>query len=114
MSGYNPMDTRAQERAQAEQADKARRDQREYSDDLNRVMSNKSGRRFMRRLLAETGVYRESFDPNALRMAHREGERNVGLRLLAAVQSACPERYLEMLQEHSKDERSSNDRSTSN
>jgi hypothetical protein len=33
-------------------------------------------------------------------MAYAEGERNIGLRLMAELVLASPERYLEMLAEH--------------
>ncbi|WP_059413440.1 Bbp19 family protein [Cupriavidus basilensis] len=113
MTGYNPMDTRAQERASQERAKQAQQMERALSDDLNRIMSNKSGRRFVLHLLNLAGTYRSCFDPNALQMARMEGERNVGLKLQALIEAVCPDRYLEMLSEHMKHERS-NDRPNAN
>lgn len=107
MNGYDPTDTRAIERSRAEQVRKAQQERRVLLDDVSRLMSRKDGRRIVRHLLGEAGTYQTSFSTNALQMAHSEGRRDVGLRLLALIQEACPERYLEMLTEQMKDDRSS-------
>lgn len=67
--------------------------------DLKRVMSNKAGRRFVYRQLEIAGVWRGSFNTNALSMAFNEGARNQGLRLLAEITEHCFDRYTEMMQE---------------
>jgi hypothetical protein len=51
------------------------------------------------RLLERAGVWRLSFNTNALTMAFHEGMRNEGLRLLAQIAAHCPDRYTEMLKE---------------
>lgn len=107
MNGYDPTDIRAQERARQEQDLRAQREQRILLDDVARLMSRKEGRRFVRHLLGAAGTYQSCFSTNALQMAHSEGKREVGQYLLVLIQQACPERYLEMLSEHLKDERSS-------
>jgi len=68
-------------------------------NDLKWLMSNKRGRRFVYRLLERAGVWRLSFNTNALSMAFAEGTRNEGLRLLAQLTEHCLDRYTEMLQE---------------
>jgi len=68
-------------------------------NDLKWLMSNKRGRRFVHRLLERAGVWRLSFNTNALSMAFAEGTRNEGLRLLAQLTEHCLDRYTEMLQE---------------
>ncbi len=68
-------------------------------DDMKWLMSNKRGRRFVARLLERAGVWRLSFNTNALTMAFNEGTRNEGLRLLAQITAHCPDRYTEMLKE---------------
>lgn len=68
-------------------------------NDLKWLMSNKRGRRFVFRLLERAGVWRLSFNTNALSMAFNEGARNEGLRLMALITQHCADRYSEMLKE---------------
>lgn len=99
MSNFDPLDIRSQERAQADADDRARLAVQIEIDDLKWLMGNKRGRRFMARLLERAGVWRLSFNTNALTMAFNEGTRNEGLRLLAQITAHCPDRYTEMLKE---------------
>ena len=102
MNHYDPTDLRGQEQAQAD-ADAAARAAADLElGDLKWLMSNKRGRRFVHRLLERSGVFRLSFDQNALRMAFNEGTRNEGLRLIAQLTEHCSERYIEMLTEAKK------------
>lgn len=76
----------------------ARRLERE---DLAALMSEAHGRRFMHRLLGMSGVFRSSYtmgDPH--HTAFREGERNVGNRLLASLIEEHAELYALMLKEN--------------
>jgi hypothetical protein len=78
-----------------------RRD-RELSDHeegiaVTTLMSSSAGRRFIYDLLDACHIYSTSYSDNASRMAFQEGERNIGLRLVAVIQRACPQRYNEML-----------------
>lgn len=99
MSNFDPLDIRSQERVQAEADDRTRLALQTEIDDLKWLMSNKRGRRFVARLLERAGVWRLSFNTNALTMAFNEGTRNEGLRLLAQITAHCPDRYTEMLKE---------------
>lgn len=54
---------------------------------LKAIMGLKQGRKWMYWLLSECHVFAQVFDKNALVMAHSEGERNVGLKVLAELQS---------------------------
>ena len=67
-------------------------------------MSNKRGRRVMYGLLERAGVWRLSFNTNALQMAFNEGNRNWGLSLTATVSEHCPEQYALMLKEHTEND----------
>jgi hypothetical protein len=91
---YNdPTDLRGQE-AEKRQADARRRVVRENEvADIKWVMSSKKGRRLMWRWLGISGVFRLSFDQNAMRMAFNEGNRNLGLQLLTEVMDLCPEMF---------------------
>jgi hypothetical protein len=62
-------------------------------------MAEPIGRAWFYDFLSTCHIYQTSFTPNALTMAHAEGERNVGLRLLADLVEASPDLYLQMLKE---------------
>ena len=66
---------------------------------LNKVMSEVAGREYFFDLLASCHLYSTSFGTNALMMAFREGERNVGIRIGADLNEASPDLYLKMFQE---------------
>ena len=99
MSHSDPFDLQSQDRAIAGNSDKAKLAQQVEIDDMKWLMSNKRGRRFVCRLLERAGVWRISFNTNALTMAFNEGQRNEGLRLMSQISIHCAERYAEMLKE---------------
>lgn len=101
---HDPLDLAGQERASADKAKEERRQREKSQSDLRHVMNSKEGRRFIWRLLGETGIYRQSFSSDPLLMARNEGERNIGLKLLAELMEACPKRYLDAQNESMKDE----------
>lgn len=86
------------------QVKKARKDA-EFNDALRldvikNVMSAPAGRRWMYGLMEMCHCFHTSFiagAPDAT--AFREGERNIGLQIIADVQSASPDLYLTMIQE---------------
>jgi hypothetical protein len=109
VSDYDPTDLRGQE---ARKAEKAARDRlaREVEDgDLKWLASSKRGRRIIWRLLTQAGVFRLSFNPNALQMAFNEGNRNFGNWLLDRFNALCPELYAGMVKENSANVRNSDD-----
>lgn len=61
-------------------------------------MSDPRGRRFIWRLLGITGIFRSSFTGNS-ETFFREGERNVGLKLLTEVTRDANDLYLTAQQE---------------
>lgn len=69
------------------------------ADDIKWLMGTKRGRRIVHRLMAKAGVFRLSFDQNAMRMAFNEGNRNMGNSLLALVTELCPDKYLDLINE---------------
>lgn len=99
MDHNDPIDLQAQERAQAETGERSKAEQNREIEDLKWLMSNKRGRRFVCRQLERAGVWRLSFNTNALSMAFNEGQRNEGLRLMAQITTHCADRYTEMLKE---------------
>ena len=95
----DPTDLNALEAAQQEDQRKIKSDRDLEVDDLKWLMSNKRGRRIVARLLDEAGVWRISFNTNALQMAFNEGHRNNGLRLMNVLMEHCPDRFMDMIKE---------------
>jgi hypothetical protein len=97
---YDPTDLAGQE-AVREEADTRKRLEAESEElDVKWLMSSKRGRRIVWRLLEQAGVFRLSFDPNALQMAFNEGNRNFGNRTLSQVHEFCSEQYPVMVKEN--------------
>ena len=82
-------------------------------DDFKWLMDDKRGRRIMWRLLERTGVFRSSFTGNS-ETFFLEGQRNVGLMLMAQIHDACPEKYTAMLEEQKHDAGNDDDGSADN
>lgn len=95
----DPTDLRGQEHdVEADKALSLERRKQEL-DQIKWLMSHKPGRAIVWRLLDRAGVYRTSFSPNGSQTFFNEGQRNIGLFLLAEVDEACPERVAEMQKE---------------
>lgn len=105
---HDPTDIRGQENAKAEQARRNKLERETEVDDLKWLMGSKRGRRIVWGLLERAGVFRLTFNTNAMTMAFQEGCRNAGLYLIAMINTHCPEQYQAMLQEQ-KDERNTDD-----
>jgi hypothetical protein len=81
------------------QAEKEARDKRERElMDVREILESKAGRRFFSRYLRICGIYKTSFTGNNTTFM-REGERSIGLRLLAEMNEAAPDLYIEMLKD---------------
>lgn len=63
------------------------------------VMSTPEGRSFVWDVLASTGLFRQSYVPDSNGTAFNEGQRSVGLRMYADLETHCPEQYLLMQRE---------------
>jgi hypothetical protein len=77
----------------------AKREAQERHNLLVATMSSTSGRKWIHDLLFSCHVFRASFSNDPLEMAFREGERNVGLRILDDLMQACPDDYVLMMRE---------------
>lgn len=99
-SPYDPTDLNAIELAKEETALRKRMANETEELDLKWLMSSKRGRRIVWRLLEQAGVFRISFDANALQMAFKEGNRNFGNRTLSQIHGVCPELYPVMVKEN--------------
>lgn len=103
MSNFDPLDTRAQERAKADKAARDRLTREDEADGIKWLMGSKRGRRIIWRLLDQSGVFRLSFNTNAMQMAFAEGNRNFGNRTLALIHAHTPELYSVMVKENANE-----------
>ena len=69
--------------------------ERELSD-IQHILSTAQGRRFLWRYLETCGIYRSSFTGSS-ETFYLEGQRNIGLKLLADITEASPESYMLMM-----------------
>lgn len=104
MSDLDPLDIRGHERAAADRKEKQRLTSDQEVADFKWLMSDKRGRRIVWGLLEKTGLYRSSFTGNS-ETFFREGERNVGLKLIALIHENCPEKYNLMVTEQREHDR---------
>ena len=109
MDLHDPME--ALDPPDSQEAERAEIARRVEIDDLKRVMSNKSGRRFISDLLKRSAVDASSFDTNPAAMAFKEGVKWLGQRILDDLKTHCPDRYIEMLKESLEHDRSDASRS---
>lgn len=106
---HDPLDIRGQERARSDQQLRDKLAQETEAADVKWLMSSKRGRRVVWRLLDQSGVFRLSFNTNAMQMAFAEGNRNFGNRVLALIHTLCPELYPTLVKENSHDTRNADD-----
>jgi hypothetical protein len=78
------------------------------AQDFQAIAILPEGRRLLRRLMSECGVYQTSFTGEALSAAHKEGKRVIGLWVLEQFNS-CPDLYIQLLTEQTDDRRNSID-----
>lgn len=95
-------DPDAKQRERDEKARQAKRADEIEQADFRWLMGQARGRRIVWRLLEHAGVFRLSFNTNAMQMAFAEGNRNYGHRVLEQIHALCPELYHPMVQENTK------------
>ena len=76
----------------------------QLKNDARAIMSTREGRRFAWYLLSKFGIYRISYNPEALAMAFNEGQRNAALQLMNILTTYCPEQYAKMAAEQTENE----------
>jgi hypothetical protein len=64
------------------------------------VLSSKVGRRFLWRILGDTGIFETSFSQHNGQMSHNEGRRSVGLEVLLRINEAHIENFFNMMREN--------------
>jgi hypothetical protein len=102
MSHDNPVDTQAHEDSRAAKAERARIVAQQEADDIKWLMGSKRGRRILWRQLDRAGVFRSSFNTNAMQMAFNEGARNEGLRVLGLIHATSHDLYPTMVGENAQ------------
>lgn len=95
----DPFDLDAANARDTQRTDAQRARQEAADKDLRFVMGDARGRRVLWGLLEEAGIYRSSFSVDPLAMAHAEGRRDMGLRLLARLMRTTPGEYLKAQEE---------------
>ncbi len=66
---------------------------------LRQTMSTEAGRKWLYKVLMMCDPFRSCFNTDALVMAMRTGEVNIGLQLIAEMDAVSPDLYLQMMKE---------------
>lgn len=74
--------------------------QRGIDNALKAMMEHKETRAWLHSLLSFCRLYESNFATSGLVMAHSEGQRNVGLMVLADIMRVAPQQYVLMLEEN--------------
>lgn len=109
MNNHNPFELAEQEAEKHERNKRARDTAYLASEDMKWLMGSKRGRRIAFRVLERTGMYRSSYSDKALLTAFNEGQRNVGLVLMAQIHEVAPESYTLMMKEQNVSRTDSDD-----
>ncbi len=95
---YNPFDLRSQEEEEEKQKLKKKLVNKAEQEAFVWLMNDKRGRRFIWKLLERTGVFTSSFTGNSTTFFN-EGQRNVGLFLMALINDYAPDQYIVAMKE---------------
>lgn len=68
--------------------------------DFLAVVSTASGRRFIKRMFAESGVHRGSYNGDINSTLFLEGKRSIGLWIQSLFDRICPDKYILLLTEN--------------
>src|SRR5687767_10645516 len=99
-----PLVTNAANEGQVNEAEKKVKFGRDRDlSDVSAILATLHGRRFIWRYLTECRVFETSFNNSESITYFNEGMRNIGLKLLADVNEASPDAYLQMLKESKKE-----------
>lgn len=101
----DPVDIEAQEERQRVQEELDVIHSFIRNNDMEWVLSDERGRRFVWWLLEEAGVYSSSYDGTSEGTIFNEGNRVLGLKVLERIHEISPEKYLQMIKERENYER---------
>lgn len=99
----DPLDTAQDDARTAEETKQAERRRKQQIEDIKWLMAHAQGRRFICRLLEETGVHRTSFHVSGSTAAHNEGRKHVGYVLIGELMEFTPELYVRLLKEYQRE-----------
>ena len=99
---YDPVDLVGQEQAIIEGKRLQKHERAKEIEDFNWIMGDARGRRFMWRVLEQTGLYRNPFTGNSQTFFNC-GQMNIGQWLMAEIHENCPDAYMTMTKEAKKD-----------
>lgn len=66
---------------------------------IRMIMATTDGREWMWNLLGNCHIYHQTFTSDPLQSAFNEGQRSVGLALMADILTTCPEEYIQAQRE---------------
>lgn len=78
---------------------RARIAERERAEVITAIMSTRAGRSWMWDRLSSCHVFVTTFNGDALQSAFQEGQRSMGLALLADIMAHCPDQYIQAMRE---------------
>lgn len=92
---YDPDDEQDRREQEAE-----KRRQRALLDaqDFESIATLPAGRRLLKRMMVECGIYQSTFTGDALTSAYQEGKRTMGLWLIEQF-NQCPDLYIQLIKE---------------
>jgi len=96
---FNPTDLAEKPKREQDRQTLALIESQSEAADFKWLMGSKRGRRIVWRQLEATGVFRSSFNTNAMQMAFAEGNKNFGFGILAKIHSLTPDLYPLMMRE---------------
>jgi hypothetical protein len=96
----DPTDLPLQEAERETEQARATSRRQQQVDDIKWLMAHAAGRRFVSRLLEETGVHRTSFHNSGSTMAFNEGRKHLGYFLTGELLEIAPDAYLKLLREY--------------
>lgn len=96
MSNEKPLVKNAADESQIRSAEVKKKIQEDNEhNDLKYILDSEQGRRFIWKQLERCGVFKSSFTGSS-ETYFLEGQRNIGLKLLADVMACDPQAYLKM------------------
>lgn len=96
---YDPTDLEGQAAQKKEEAEVARIKALTEQSDFRWLMRQRPFRRFLWKLLADAGAFRDFHSDSVAETYRFLGRRSVGLQLMEAIELQCPEHYQVMVDE---------------
>jgi hypothetical protein len=95
----NPIKRREAKAADEEISKIQSENYRSYLSDLSTVMKTVAGRHVFHELISYCDLYDDGYDKDVGLMNKMSGIRNVGIKMLAEIEMACPDMFWEMMRD---------------